>query len=164
MRDFLANSKPMVQTQTIDYLVGYADVTWQVFSPKMSAKYLQHDHSLATAWGNYLLLTGNGQNNRGIVITDRFPLNGEASICFSLAVAKPDGKSILEVYQGESADNKFGFKLWNVKRQTKNNGDWEVFQIEGKPRFGSSVDLFFFIVSKMLVCSINIVVLFKFCY
>lgn len=151
MRAFLANSVPMVDSKTIKYLVGYCDVTWRVFTPKMSTKFIQHDHTENTVWGDYFLLSGDGRNNRGIFITDRYSLNGEASICLSIAVAKPDAVSILEVYQGESADDQFGFKLWNMKRQTISRGDWEVFQIEGKPRIGTSIDLFFFIVSANIL-------------
>ncbi len=150
VKGFLANTANR-SSLTNQYLLRYTNRVWHVFSPRLSAKYLQYDYSFKTAEGKYLLLTGGGTNDRGIVLTERYTLDDHKGyICLSFAVYIADravNSTILEVYQGESANQSFGLKLWDIRRPTKG---WEVFTIKAAPiDKATSKDLFFYLVGTV---------------
>ncbi len=147
--DFLAAS-PNGTALTVLYLTDYADQIWHVLTPCQSLRdYVPRDHTVGNEYGHYLLLTAENVGDRGILLTEKYNLaeNG-GKICLSFALYKPSAQSVLEVYQGESANETHGTKIWAITRTT--GGRWESFEVLATPLFhSSSVDLFFFIVGTL---------------
>lgn len=128
---------------TDKYLTDYADVSWHVFSPRQSMKYIQHDNTFKTPDGKYVLLIADDEPNRGMFITDRYNMAYRDKLCLQIAVYKPTSESILEVYQGESNDNKMGLKIWDTRHS---NTDWTTFEIEASKVHPNSTDIYFYVV------------------
>lgn len=145
IKKFFSN-KANFSTITFHYINSFCDITWLVFSPQQSDKYIQHDYNFGNTMGKYLLMEPNDSYDRAIFITERFKLadyNGK--ICFKLAIYKPSTQSVLEVYQGESSDDRYYTKIWDFRLS---NHDWQLFEILAYPRNSSSKDIFFAIVSE----------------
>jgi len=146
---------PRLTQLDLSLLTDRVSKTWQLFTPPQSEDYIQKDNTRKTLYGHYLLFANVEQQQndiRGIVITQRFTIKPDSRAhCFQLAIFKPDDQSVLEVYQGESGDEKNGIKVWDIRRATRDpqsdKNDWEVFNVFAQPYKNSSIDLFFYIVS-----------------
>ena len=143
---FLTESKNLTK-MTTQYLNDYVDTTWNVFSPLQSKRFIQHDNTRRSLYGRYLLFTSDTRGDRAIMVTERYSLadNG-GKICFSFAAFKSNSHSILEIYQGESYSDSMATKLWDYQGFDK---DWQTFEILAMPQKNTSLDIFFYIVSKV---------------
>lgn len=150
MKQFLANTANQ-SAITSKYLTSYVDDSWHVFTPEQSKAFIQHDNTYQSPYGRYLLMTGTETDDRAIMITERYSLEDleqqphqSKVLCFAFALYKPSTQSVLEIYQGESYNETFGWKVWDTRSM---NSDWKTIQILAKPRYSNSVDIFFYIVS-----------------
>ncbi|KAH9425788.1 hypothetical protein DERP_005006 [Dermatophagoides pteronyssinus] len=130
---------------TYSYLTNFIDSEWHVYTPLMNGQSIDHDNTIGTSEGRYLLFVSHHKVERGIILTDRYDIydNKDENYCLSLAVVKPTDNSYIEIYQAESMSPS-AKKLYGTNIKIT---DWRTLQIQTRKMKASSKDMYFFIIA-----------------